>query len=153
MWVDGWLRLPSRVALLLGLGALSAAGARADTAECDPGSASTTGLGETAIRSEGGRVYLSENGGEFRQLQLPDSPEARRLLGLLRSTGRAATGATLRPVILAGDGGTGFHWSPIQRPPSSPKSGDATKASGEVPAARPQTPPPTPNAAERATKG
>ena len=32
-----WLRLPSRIALLLGLGALSAAGAKADTGEVDPG--------------------------------------------------------------------------------------------------------------------
>src|SRR5207302_5224366 len=83
MRIRGWLRLPSRLALLLGLGALSAAGARADAAEPDPGSTRGTGFGDTLIRSEGGRVFLSEGGGEFRQLQLADNYGTRQLLGLL----------------------------------------------------------------------
>jgi len=35
--VGQWLRLPSRIALILGMGALSTAGARADAPEIGPG--------------------------------------------------------------------------------------------------------------------
>jgi hypothetical protein len=152
MRVRGWLRLPSGLALLLGLGALSAAGARTDAAEPDPGSTRATGFGDTLIRSEGGRVYLSEGGGAFRHLQLADTPETRQLLGLLQASGTASTGLRLRPVILAGDGGDGFHWSRIRKLPAPHKSGTATRTRGEAPAGQPQTAPRTPTAAERAAK-
>src|SRR5215472_13195363 len=52
------LRLPGRIALILGLGALSTAGARADT----PEQGKLTASGDVVVRSEGGRVFLSEGG-------------------------------------------------------------------------------------------
>ncbi len=55
-----WLRLPSRVALLLGLGALSAAGASADTGLDRPGAGNAppthgdqADVGDLLIRTEG----------------------------------------------------------------------------------------------------
>jgi hypothetical protein len=49
-----WLRLPSRIALILGLGALSTAGASADA------QANQTASGGALIRSDGGKIYLSK---------------------------------------------------------------------------------------------
>jgi hypothetical protein len=122
-------------------------------AEPDSGSPSTTGFGETVIRSAGGRVYLSENGGEFRQLPFGDTAETRQLLELLQASGPASAGLKLRPVILAGDGGAGFHWSPIRDQPAPPKRGAPTRTRGEVPAEQPPIPTNSPAAAGRAAKG
>ena len=55
-----WLRLPSRLALLLGMGAASAAGAQAAV----PGIGERAGHGDAMIRSENGRIYLCEGGSE-----------------------------------------------------------------------------------------
>ena len=68
------LRLPSRIALLLGLGALSVTSARADTTVSRDNSSA---VGNVRIRVEGGRVYISEKDGQFRQLG--DSAETRFL--------------------------------------------------------------------------
>jgi len=112
MWGRGsgrrWVRLPSRVALLLGLGALSAAGARADAAESRPG------VGDMVIRSDGARIYLAEDGSDFQELQINDPVRLRALQLLIAESGTDAgrDGARLRPLILAGDGGAGFHWAP-----------------------------------------
>ena len=108
-----WLRLPSRIALLLGLGALSAAAARADTGQAQPGAGiapSAQGnqatLGEALIRTEGGRIYLSEGGGEFNELQLTDTTHARMLRQFLENnSAEGAAGMRLTPMLLAGDGG------------------------------------------------
>ena len=82
-----WLHLPSRIALLLGVGALSGTGAIPAMAE--PGlhngpvrapQQSAKSFGEVRIWSEDGRIYFSEGGNEPRELQLSDTPEARRLI-------------------------------------------------------------------------
>jgi hypothetical protein len=113
-----WLRLPSRVALLIGLGALSTAGARADT---DPSLSTGTGerlvqnehgAGQLRVWDEGGQVYVSEDGGPAQALPLSDSAESRRLRRLLQERGTAWTrGATYDRMILAGGGGAGFDWA------------------------------------------
>jgi hypothetical protein len=102
----GWWRLPSRIALLLGLGALSVAGARAATTPAQPG--------ETLVRAAGGSIYLSEGGGAFEELSLADTAQARLLRQLLEGQGTAASesGLRLHPTILAGAGGAGFHGLP-----------------------------------------
>src|SRR5229473_2827886 len=88
MWGRGsgrrWLRLPSRVALLLGLGALSAAGARTDAAEAQPG------VGDMVIRSDGGRIYLAEDGSNFQELQISDPAQLRALKLLIAEGGTDA---------------------------------------------------------------
>lgn len=102
----GWLRLPGRAAVLIGLGALSTAGARADVSDQDCRAAS----GDVLIRSEGGRIYLSEGGSGFEELRLGDTAEARHLRQLLEEHVAGPAGLRLNPTILAGGGGSGYHW-------------------------------------------
>src|SRR5688500_17948800 len=91
------LRVPGRLALLLGLGAaLSATGAGTTAAASDASSDRKT---DPVIRSDGGRVYLAEGRGGFQPLTLGDTPEARRLLSLLDGQAGATTGLTLRPTL------------------------------------------------------
>ena len=120
-----WLRIPSRAGLLLGLGALSITGARAETAAPAPTPPSPT-MGGLSIRSEAGRIYVSENGGEFREIELADTPEKRRLADMLegREPGSPGSEIALYFMILAGSGGDGFHWT-------APRSGnDAAQPAG-----------------------
>jgi hypothetical protein len=160
--VRRWLRLPSRIALLLGLGALSAAAARADTGLDQAGEGiaplahrDQASLGDLVIRTEGGRIYLSEGGGEFHELRLRDIGEAHLLQQLVQRNGATvgAAGIRLAPTILAGDGGAGFHWPPTGKlaPRDQPGSvGSRTPAAG-TPA--PPNPPQTPGAPGKATIG
>ena len=99
-----WLRLPGRAALILGLGALSGAAARADT----PGQAHRTQLGNLQIRSNGEKIFLSE-GGQETELRLTATPQRDHLLRLLEEHGPA--GVRLDPdprLIMSGGGGSGF---------------------------------------------
>jgi hypothetical protein len=143
-----WLRLPSRIALLLGLGALSAAGARADTGQGQPGAGIApvarghqARLGEALIRTEGGRIYLSEGGGEFREVQLADTIHARLLKQLVEYNGaEQRAGVRLTPMLLAGDGGSGFHWTPADNTGKSAKPGGAHRLGTPAKAATPTGP-------------
>jgi hypothetical protein len=154
-----WLRLPSRLALLLGLGALSAAGARADIARDQPGAGiapnphdnpasigpasigPATG-GQLLIHTEGGRIFLAENGGEFQELRLRGVPEDDLLRQLIEANG--AAGIRLGPMILAGSGGEGFHWPAGGRSATRDKPGSTGSAAPVAPA---QASPPAPAAA------
>jgi len=132
------LRIPERLALLLGLGVLS-------TTASGPGVAATASdvsmarAGEPVIRSDGGRVYLAERGGDFQPLALADTPETRRLLALLGGKAGTAAGLQLRPTLLAGDGGAGFHWAPVRKQ-VPPKNGRPTKTRDQVPSKQPAVP-------------
>ncbi len=106
-----WLRLPSRLALMLGLGAAAVTGARADA----PADHERTGPGDVLIRSEGGKIYLSEGGRES-ELRLGSTPERDRLLRLLEEHGAAGVKLDRDPrLIMSGGGGTGFSLRDIQR--------------------------------------
>jgi hypothetical protein len=139
-WIR-WLRLPSRLALMLGLGAAAVAGVRADT----PGDHERTGPGDVLIRSEGGKIFLSEGGRET-ELRLGATPERDHLLRLLQDHGPA--GVKLDPdprLIMSGGGGSGFSLRDLKNsvigepapapgnspraapPPSSPKRGSAPR--------------------------
>jgi hypothetical protein len=99
-----WLRLPSRIALILGLGALSTTGASADT------QANQTVSGGALIRSDGGRIYLSEGGRET-ELRLSATPQRDRLLRLLEEHGAAGVKLDRDPrLIMSSGGGAGFYW-------------------------------------------
>jgi hypothetical protein len=176
-----WLGLPSRLALLLGLGALSAAGARADAALDRPGaggapiphdnpasvgpasrgpaSSGPANGGELLIRAEGGRLYLAEGGGEFQELRLRDMPEAVLLKQLVEGNGAGAAGIRLGPMILAGAGGDGFHWPPGGRPATRANpapAGSSNPAAGVPAQAAPPaqaTPPQNSGAPRKATTG
>lgn len=138
------LRLPGRAALLVGLGALSAAGAQAAAPASGPAAS-----GDLLLRSHGGRIYLSEGGGEFRELALGDTAEARHLKRLIEERAAPGGGAGLRldPTMLAGGGGAGFHWwSPADK-------SDKTDAPGKAGKAGKAGPPPKADTTETGKKG
>ena len=138
--------MPRTLALLVGLGALSAAGANAAT----PTAGAQGQPGGLAIRYDGDRIAVSENGGDFRLLTLADTPEARRLTALLQGLDQRSAELRLPPTILAGDGGSGFHWTPAGK--TAPAKSNATvKTRGQ---AQPQPQPPSnPAEADRRAKG
>ncbi len=111
------LRLPSRLALMLGLGAAAVAGARADA----PADHERTGPGDVLIRSEGSKIYLSEVGRET-ELRLGATPERDRLLRLLQEHGPAGVKLDRDPrLIMSSGGGSGFYWWGVRKPlPSEP---------------------------------
>jgi hypothetical protein len=113
------LHLPSRIALLLGLSALSVAGAKADNGG-DPQldrtrvpQQSAKPLADIAIWVENGRIYLSEAGKPVEELCLGNTAEAELLAQMLKEKGATAvTPHVLRDrIILVGGGGDGFHWT------------------------------------------
>jgi hypothetical protein len=136
------LRLPSRLALTLGLGAAAVAGARADA----PADREHTGSGDVLIRSEDGKIYLSEGGRET-ELGLGATPERDRLLRVLQEHGSA--GVRLDPdprLIMSGGGGSGFSLRDIK----NSITGEPAPAQGTAPKT-PSSPPrsPKPEAAPR----
>lgn len=131
--------LPGRIALLLGLAALSATAGDAGAAPGVPAAGelervpqqSAKAFGELLIWSEAGRIFVAEAGQPAQELRLGDTPEAARLRELLQREG-ATSGAprALRDrVILVGGGGDGFHWAP------SRQSNEASKARAAAPRA------------------
>jgi hypothetical protein len=134
-----WLHLPGRIALILGMGALSTAGARADA----PEHSGLTASGDVVIRSEGGKIYLSEGGPET-ELRLSATPERARLLQLLEQHGAAGVKLDRDPrLIMSGGGGTGFSLRDIQRsitgdPPPAPQNSQPTGAPKREPPPRGQ---------------
>jgi hypothetical protein len=125
-----WLCLPSRIALLLGVGALSATAAEAAVAEAHLGDGlmrvpqqSAKNFGEVRIWSEAGRIYVSEAGKDPQELPLGDTAEARHLRQLLERDGAAAASPRVLHdrIILVGGGGEGIHWAPAG------KAGDPEK--------------------------
>jgi hypothetical protein len=117
------LRLPGRAALMLGLGALSTLGARADA------QAGQTVSDDVLIRNDGEKIYLSEGGRET-ELRLGPTLQRERLLRLLKDHGPAGVKVDRDPrLIMSGGGGTGFSLR------------DLRKSFTDRPTARPQDPP------------
>jgi hypothetical protein len=125
-----WVHLPSRIALLLGVGALSATGAEAAVAEAHLSNGltrvpqqSAKSFGELRIWSENGRIYFSEAGKDPQELCLVDTAEARRLKQLLEREGAVAASPSVlhNRIILVGGGGDGFHWAPAGKAGNSEK--------------------------------
>lgn len=133
----GWWWLPSRIALLLGAGALSAVGAKADTTEPQADKTlsrvplqSAKTFGELLVWSDGGRIYVAEAGRPAQELQLEDTAEAQRLRQLLERDGASPGTPHSVPhrMILAGDGGAGFHRSSgSTNPPDNGGAGNGTQ--------------------------
>jgi hypothetical protein len=126
-----WLRLPSRIALLLGLGALSATGAKADTREVYSGQEparvpqqSVKTFADLLLWSEGERIYVAEPGTDARELPLGDTPETHRLRQLLQRDGATKESPRVLHdrIILVGGGGSGFQWAPTRQPAGRDKT-------------------------------
>jgi hypothetical protein len=134
-----WLSLPSRVALLLGLGAISVAGARAATSEADlakdPGrlpQQSVKRFGELLVWHDRGRIYVSEANKQAEELRLGDTAEARLLRELLQRDGATAAAPRLLSdrIILVGGGGMGISWTGRPAPDTSAQPGSSAKTGG-----------------------
>lgn len=125
-----WFDWPSRLALLVGIGALSAAGAEAaPVAQSQQPQGGGERFGELRVWSEDGRIYLAEPDAAIRELQLGDTAEARRLRELLQQDGGTKGGVRLDRMILAGGGGSGFDWAP----PGQKRNSPAPTASSAAP--------------------
>ena len=127
-----WLGAPSRIAMLVGAGALSIAVARADTAnlasigDTDPRmpQQSSKPFADLVIWQESGRIFIAEAGKPAEELRLGNTAEAELLCQLLEQQGATAD----KPhtigdrIILVGGGGCGFDWTPpgktATRPPA-----------------------------------
>ncbi len=132
MFRPNWLRLPGRVALVLGLGTVAPAGVQATT---QPTAQKPTTGPELLIRVERGRLQVSENGSPFDALVLKDTPEARHLQNLIE-THRAANGSSVvevGPTILASGGGAGFFWNPFAKKDTRPADKAGAPAKVTVP--------------------
>ena len=136
---------PSRLALLFGLGALSATGAGAMASASTPGVEGQPG--DLVLRYESGRIFCAENGGGFQPLTLADTAAARHLTALLQAQGGGQAELRIPATILAGDGGSGFHWTPAHKS-QPPKGNAAAKTRGQ---AQPQPAPSDPS--DRKAKG
>lgn len=142
-----WLRLPSRIALILGMSALTTAGARAGVPEQDDSNLAS--IGDAHVRSEGGRIFLSEGGRES-ELRLSATPQRDRLLQLLEEHGPTGVKLDRDPrLIMSSGGGAGFYWWGTRKPMSdkptpalqNPPQTPARPAPGLDPAADPSSPP------------
>ena len=137
--LDGWLRLPSRIALLLGMTALSAT-TGPDAARAYTGSEpdrvpqqSAKSFGEVLIWLDEGRIYLAEPGKLGEDLCLGDTLEARHLRQLLEQHGATEPSRHVQfgRILLVGGGGCGFDWpspekgKPVSNPASSGLAGFA----------------------------
>jgi hypothetical protein len=144
-YIRNLLHLPSRIALLLGLSALSVAGAKADNGG-DPHpdrtrvpQQSARPLADIAIWVENGRIYLSEAGKPVEELRLGNAAEAGLLAQMLNEKGATAvTPHVLHDrIILVGGGGDGFHWTatraddPNQTPIASSHNSDKLPATAK----------------------
>jgi hypothetical protein len=137
------LRLPSRVALLFGLSALSVAGAKAstpDTVRPDNDRAlapqqSAKAVADLLIWRDDGRIYTSEAGKPAEELQLGDTAEA-ALLGQLLDSQNATPANPYRMrdrIILVGGGGCGFDWTPPGKTAVAPRAHVNDKPSAGTP--------------------
>jgi hypothetical protein len=139
------LRFPGRAILALGLGALSTAGARADA----PDQGGRTALADVLIRSEGGRIFLSEGGRET-ELRLGATRQRDHLLRLLEEHGPGGVKLDHDPrLIMSSGGGSGFYWwgARKQAPDKAAPAGSASPPGTTQPNPPDQRPARDPNPA------
>jgi hypothetical protein len=136
------LGLPSRIAMLLGIGAMSVAGANAGRAAEHVPQQSAKSFGNLLVWLDGKRLFIAEPGKPAQELGLGDTAEARALREMLARVGATAD----QPfelhdrLILVGGGGMGTHWSQQDKIVPSDNSTAPPKNAKPVPA------PPNPGA-------
>ena len=135
-----WLPLPGRIALFLGLGALSVAGAKAAISASDLGKdpgrvpqQSVKRFGELLVWNDDGRIYVSESDKPDEELRLGDTPEARLLRELLQRDGATAAAPRVLSdrIILVGGGGKGISWTNRQAPAAAQPGVPATTSNSQ----------------------
>lgn len=104
---------------MLGLGAASAVGAQAAPAQGADANASGKVAEQVMLRLDGDRIYLSEDGKTFQPISLGNTAEADLLRQLLAREGAGNAAIELKPILLAGAGGCGYHWAPADQPADS----------------------------------
>lgn len=145
-----WLQLPGWGALMVSLGALFATETPPATAapsphQDTPGALNERGAAtdEVMVRTEGGRIYISEGGRAFEELLLGNTTEAAYLRKLLGNAGAggASISVPVGTIIVANGGGQGDGAKPKPSSSSSSEQGrPATRTSapekpkGEEPA-------------------
>ena len=109
-----WLQLPAWGALLLSGGALIG-GARADI-KPQPPSRSALGPHEVAVKMDGENLYISQDGSNFEELRLGNTPEAVHFRKLLRDEGSdgRSVAVPVGSMIVASGGGSGKGKKPQQ---------------------------------------
>jgi hypothetical protein len=164
------LRLPRRLALMFGVGAISAVSANADGPPPDAAKPdripqqSVKAFGDLRVWSEDGRIFLAESDGAVQELALGNTPEALHLRRLLEDGGAVADDPQVlqHRIILVGGGGAGQHWATgdtasESAPHSSGSGGGAVGRHHSVPSDRTRpadaTVPGTPNPAGGGRKG
>jgi hypothetical protein len=134
-----YLRLPGGIALLLGLGAISAGGAAADAPDAIPQDGTAAAVfGGVRVRAEGEKIYLFEGGRES-ELRLGATRERAHLLRLLEP--HRGAGVTLHSdprLIMSGGGGAGFSLRDItksvsDKPASANKGAPRSTAQPNLP--------------------
>jgi hypothetical protein len=99
---------------VMGLAALFTADARATTEPGGPAKVgaipSSLGIGEVLVRRDGQRVFISENGSTFEELQLDDTDDGARVKSLLNElkVGADPVSISVGRVIVA-DGGSSIN--------------------------------------------
>ena len=135
-----WLALPTRAALLLGLGALSVSGVKAATSASDLGKnpgrlpqLSVKRFGELLVWNDRGRIYVSEPNKPVEELRLGDTTEARLLRDLLERDGATAAAPRVLSdrIILVGGGGMGISWTNRQAPAAAQPGAPGTTGSSQ----------------------
>ena len=149
-----WLGGPSRIAMLLGAGALSIAVARADTVNQPPiddadallPQHSAKPFADLIIWQEDGRVFLAEAGQPAEELRLGNTAEADWLCQQLQQHGATADKPHVigDRIILVGGGGCGFDWAPPGKTSPAPHARAADQpTAGTPPTAQQRTAPST----------
>jgi hypothetical protein len=121
-------RLPKWGAFALSFGALFAADGRAEKSEYQRlGTNSvprSVGLQAVAMRIEGGKIYISQRGGDFEELPLGDTQQAAHLRELLREAGAAEypVSVPVGSMIVANGGAAGDG-----KKPKEPDNGTASE--------------------------
>ena len=110
-----WSHLPAWGALLLGLGTLIG-DARADRPELrpsgtapEPSNRTVSRAAEVAVRIDGEKIYISQDGNTFEELHLGDTPEVAHLKKLLRDEGADSASVSIpvgSMIVASGGGGT-----------------------------------------------
>jgi hypothetical protein len=137
--LKAWRRLsllPGWIGLLVGAvlfpGARSEARLPNPVAEPALPDAAFTITGEVLLKAENGKIYLSEDGRTFEELQLTDSAAAMHLRRLVQQSPDAGSGVLWTSPTMVADGAGGEPWTRRANQGSSSGANAEKKSGGET---------------------